>query len=43
MLDIKLLREQTAYCKKELGRAGVPEAEIDAVLEADAERRLRRL
>jgi seryl-tRNA synthetase len=39
MLDIKLLREQTAYCKKELGRAGVPEAEIDAVLEADAERR----
>ena len=39
MLDIKLIREQTAYYKKELGRAGVPEAEIDAVLEADARRR----
>jgi len=39
MLDIKLIREQTDYYKKELGRAGVPEAEIDAVLEADAQRR----
>ena len=39
MLDIKLIREQTAHYKKELGRAGVPEAEIDAVLEADAQRR----
>jgi seryl-tRNA synthetase len=39
MLDIKLLREQTVYCKRELGRAGVAEAEIDGVLDADAQRR----
>jgi seryl-tRNA synthetase len=39
MLDIKLIREQTALVKDELGRAGVGEAEIDRVLEADARRR----
>jgi len=39
MLDIKLMREQTAYVKAELGRAGVAEAEIDQVLECDAQRR----
>jgi seryl-tRNA synthetase len=40
MLDIKLIREQTAYVKAALGRAGVAEAEIDQVLQADASRRL---
>src|SRR5713101_5429044 len=39
MLDIKLIREQTAHYKAELGRAGVEEAEIDRVLEADTQRR----
>ena len=39
MLDIKLMREQTAYVKAALGRAGVAEAEIDQVLECDAQRR----
>jgi len=39
MLDIRLIREQTAMVKAELGRAGVEEAEIDRVLECDAERR----
>jgi seryl-tRNA synthetase len=39
MLDIKLMREQTAYVKAALGRAGVAEAEIDQVLECDAHRR----
>jgi seryl-tRNA synthetase len=39
MLDIKLIREQTAHYKAELGRAGVDEAEIDRVIEVDAERR----
>jgi seryl-tRNA synthetase len=40
MLDIKLIRDQTAWVKAHLGRAGVDEAEIDRVLEADAARRL---
>jgi seryl-tRNA synthetase len=39
MLDIKLIREQTGWVKVQLGRAGVEEAEIDRVLEADAHRR----
>src|SRR6516165_8238565 len=39
MLDMKLIREQTAYVKAQLGRAGVQEAEIDQVLECDAQRR----
>ena len=39
MLDIRLIREQTAYVKAELGRAGVAEAEIDQVLDCDAQRR----
>jgi seryl-tRNA synthetase len=39
MLDIKLIREQTAHYKAELGRAGVDEAEIDRVIETDAQRR----
>src|SRR5208283_647532 len=39
MLDIKLMREQTACVKAALGRAGVAEAEIDQVLECDAHRR----
>jgi len=40
MLDIKLIREQTAWVKAELGRAGVPEGDVDKVLEADVARRL---
>src|ERR1700680_3496670 len=39
MLDIRLIREQTALVKAELGKAGVDEAEIDRVVECDAERR----
>jgi seryl-tRNA synthetase len=39
MLDIRLIREQTALVKAELGKAGVDEAEIDLVVECDAERR----
>ena len=39
MLDIRLIREQTAFVKAELGKAGVDEAEIDRVVECDAERR----
>lgn len=39
MLDIKLIREQTDWVKAELARAGVEEAEVDRVLEADAARR----
>jgi seryl-tRNA synthetase len=39
MLDIKLIREETAWIKSELGRAGVEEGEVDRVLEADAHRR----
>jgi seryl-tRNA synthetase len=39
MLDIKLMREQTAFVKAELAKAGVDEAEVDRVLECDAERR----
>jgi seryl-tRNA synthetase len=40
MLDIRLIRKQTAFVKTELGKAGVDEAEIDRVLDADAARRL---
>jgi seryl-tRNA synthetase len=39
MLDIRLIREQTAFVKAALGKAGVEEAEIDRVIECDAERR----
>lgn len=39
MLDIRLMREQTAYVKAALGRTGVAEAVIDQVLECDADRR----
>src|ERR1700761_3189838 len=39
MLDIKLIREQSGFVKAELAKAGVEEAEVDRVLECDAERR----
>jgi seryl-tRNA synthetase len=39
MLDIKLIREQTAFVKTELGKAGVDSADVDRVLACDAERR----
>ena len=39
MLDIRLIREQTALVKTELGKAGVAAAEIDRVVECVAERR----
>src|SRR5438445_10171141 len=39
MLDIKQIRDRPAHYKAELGRAGVDEAEIDRVIEADAQRR----
>jgi seryl-tRNA synthetase len=39
MLDIKLIREQTAFVKTELGKTGVDSAEVDRVLACDAERR----
>ena len=39
MLDIRLIREQTAFVKAELGKAGVDGAEIDRVVECDTERR----
>ncbi|HTT76205.1 MAG TPA: serine--tRNA ligase [Candidatus Binataceae bacterium] len=39
MLDIKLIREQTAFVKAELAKAGVDSAEVDQILECDAERR----
>jgi len=39
MLDIRLIREQTAFVKAELVKAGVDEVEIDRVVECDAERR----
>jgi len=41
MLDIRLIREQTAFVKAELAKTGVDAAEVDSALEADAE--LRRL
>jgi len=39
MLDIRLIREQTAFVKAELAKTGVDAAEVDSALEADAERR----
>jgi seryl-tRNA synthetase len=39
MLDIRLIREQTDFVKAELGKAGLEAAEIDRVVECDAERR----
>jgi seryl-tRNA synthetase len=39
MLDIRLIRQQTDFVKVELGKAGVDPAEIDRIVESDAERR----
>ena len=39
MLDIRLIREQTDFVKSALGKAGVEAAEIDRIVECDAERR----
>lgn len=39
MLDIKLIREQPEFVKRELGRAAVAGSEVDQVLEVDAARR----
>jgi seryl-tRNA synthetase len=39
MLDIKLIRERTDWVKAELAKAGVDAAEVDRVVECDAERR----
>jgi seryl-tRNA synthetase len=39
MLDIRLIREQTDFVKAELAKAGVEAAEIDRIVECDAERR----
>ncbi len=39
MLDIKLIREQTAFVKAELAKTGVDAADVDSALEADVERR----
>src|SRR5690242_324019 len=39
MLDIRLIREQGDFVKGELAKCGVDSAEIDRVLECDAERR----
>ncbi|MFN8627629.1 MAG: serine--tRNA ligase [Candidatus Binatia bacterium] len=39
MLDIRLIRERTAYVKTELARVGVAAATVDAVVAADRQRR----
>jgi seryl-tRNA synthetase len=39
MIDIRLIRERPDFVKAELGKAGVMPAEIDEILECDAERR----
>ncbi|MGA2412401.1 MAG: serine--tRNA ligase, partial [Candidatus Binataceae bacterium] len=39
MLDIKLMRDQPAFVKAELAKTGTDPADVDRVLEADAERR----
>jgi seryl-tRNA synthetase len=39
MLDIKLIREQTGKVKADLARVGIDPAEIDRVIELDAQRR----
>jgi seryl-tRNA synthetase len=39
MLDIRLIREQIAFVKTELGKAGVDPSEIDRIVECDAKRR----
>lgn len=39
MLDIKLIREQTGKVKADLARAGVDPADVDRIIECDAERR----
>jgi seryl-tRNA synthetase len=39
MLDIRLIREQPQFVKKELAKTGVAPSEIDRVLEIDARRR----
>ncbi len=39
MLDIRLIREQGDFVKAELAKCGVDPAEVDRVIESDAERR----
>ncbi|MGH7963103.1 MAG: serine--tRNA ligase, partial [Candidatus Binatia bacterium] len=39
MLDIKLIREDPELIKKELGKVGFPETEIDMLLDTDRQRR----
>jgi seryl-tRNA synthetase len=39
MLDIRLIRERTDWVKAELAKAGLDAAEVDRVVECDAERR----
>ncbi|MBV8136965.1 MAG: serine--tRNA ligase, partial [Deltaproteobacteria bacterium] len=39
MLDIKLIREQPDFVKRELAKTGVAPAELDRVLDIDARRR----
>jgi seryl-tRNA synthetase len=39
MLDIRLVREQPDFVKRELGKTGVAPAEVDRVLDLDARRR----
>lgn len=39
MLDIRLIREQPDFVKRELAKAGVAAAEVDRVLDIDARRR----
>lgn len=39
MLDIKLIREQPEFVKRELKKVGFPEEDIDALLELDRRRR----
>ena len=38
MLDIRLIREQTAFVKAELGKAGVDGAEIDLAFQLPRQR-----
>jgi len=40
MLDIKLIRDDPEFVKRELGKVGFPESEIDSLLEIDRQRRL---
>lgn len=40
MLDIKFIRDDPEFVKRELGKVGFPGAEIDSLLEIDRQRRL---